>query len=116
VIKLYGIKQCDTMKRARAWLDGHGVAYEFHDYKLAGIERAQLVRWSRQVGWEALLNRSGTTFRSLPEVDKAGLDEARALSLMQRQPSMIRRPVLEQGGQIIVGFDPARYSSLQRGA
>jgi arsenate reductase (glutaredoxin) len=104
------------MKKARAWLDDHDVAYEFHDYKLAGIERAQLARWCRQVGWEQLLNRKGTTFRKLAEADKAGLDEARALTLMQQQPSMIRRPVLEGEAQLIVGFTPELYATLKRGA
>jgi arsenate reductase len=108
-VTIYGIKNCDTMKKARAWLDGHGVVYGFHDYKPAGIERARLEGWAHVVGWEKLLNCAGTTFRSLPEAQKAGLTEAKALSLMLAQPSMIKRPVLEAGGEIIVGFDPTAY-------
>jgi len=108
---LYGIKNCDTMKKARTWLDQHGVAYEFHDYKVAGIERARLERWSKQVGWEVLLNRAGTTFRKLPESDKQGLSAAKAIALMLQQPSMIKRPVLEFDGRLLVGFKPDSYAS-----
>jgi arsenate reductase len=109
-ITIYGIKNCDTMKKARAWLDRRGVAYEFHDYKAAGIEREQLARWEKKVGWETLLNRAGTTFRKLPDQDKAGLDANKALALMLKQPSMIKRPVLELGGgRLLVGFQPERY-------
>lgn len=107
---LYGIKACDTMKKARAWLDERGVAYAFHDYKTAGIERAKLEGWARQVGWEVLLNRSGTTFRALPDDKKQGLGEAKAVELMAAQPSMIKRPVVETGGGLIVGFKPERYA------
>jgi arsenate reductase len=110
-ITLHGIKACDTMKKARAWLDGRGVAYAFHDYKAAGIDRATLEGWARRVGWEALLNRAGTTFRKLPEADKQDLTEARAIALMLAQPSMIRRPVLVAGATMLVGFDPARYAA-----
>jgi Spx/MgsR family transcriptional regulator len=113
-ITLYGIKNCDTMKRARAWLDGHGVQYAFHDYKAAGIEPAVLRRWCGEVGWETLLNRSGTTFRKLPEPQKTGLDERKAVSLMLAQPSMIKRPVLEHGKRLLVGFQPAVYEELLR--
>ena len=109
-ITIYGIKNCDTMKKARAWLDGHGVAYAFHDYKVAGIDRARLEAWAGTVGWEALVNRAGTTFRKLPDADKAGLDEARAFDLMMAQPSIIKRPVLEWGGEILVGFKPDVYA------
>ncbi len=108
---IYGIKACDTMKRARAWLDGHGVDHAFHDYKTQGIAAAKLAEWVRAVGWEALLNRSGTTFRKLPDADKAGLDEARAMRLMLAQPSMIRRPVLEGDGRLLVGFKPESYAA-----
>jgi len=108
-VTIYGIKNCDTMKKARAWLDGHGVAYGFHDYKAAGIERGKLAGWARSIGWERLLNRAGTTFRKLPEEQKAGITGTRALALMLDQPSMIKRPVLEVGGKVIVGFDPATY-------
>ena len=108
---IYGIKNCDTMKKARTWLDQHGVQYGFHDYKTAGIERARLEGWCRQVGWEVLLNRSGTTFRKLPEADRNDLDERKAVALMLAQPSMIKRPVLEHGGKIMVGFNPATYQA-----
>ena len=107
--KIYGIKACDTMKKARTWLDEHGVRYEFHDYKAAGIDAASLKRWSAQVGWETLLNRSGTTFRKLPEAQKEGLDERKAIALMVAQPSMIKRPVLEVSGKLLVGFKPEIY-------
>jgi arsenate reductase len=107
---IYGIKACDTMKKARAWLDERGVAYGFHDYKAAGIDAARLKRWTGEVGWETLLNRSGTTFRGLPEADKQGLDEAKAIALMVRQPSMIKRPVLETDNGLLVGFKPERYA------
>ena len=108
-VTIYGIKNCDTMKKARAWLDGHGVAYGFHDYKAAGIERGRLEEWARSVGWERLLNRAGTTFRKLPDDQKEGITGSKALALMLDQPSMIKRPVLEVGGKVIVGFDPATY-------
>jgi arsenate reductase (glutaredoxin) len=109
---IYGIKNCDTMKKARAWLDGHGVAYAFHDYKTEGVERAALQAWSKAVGWEVLLNRAGTTFRKLPDADKTALTEAKAIALMQAQPSMIKRPVLDLGGRLIVGFKPETYAQL----
>jgi arsenate reductase len=108
---IYGIKACDTMQKARAWLGDHGVAYDFHDYKTQGIDRARLENWSRQVGWEVLLNRSGTTFRKLPDTDKTGLNEAKAIGLMLAQPSMIRRPVLEADGGLIVGFKAETYAA-----
>ena len=108
-ITLYGIKNCDTMKKARTWLDSHGVQYEFHDYKAAGIESDVLQRWVAEVGWEVLLNRAGTTFRKLPDAQKTGLNERKAISLMVAQPSMIKRPVLENGKRLLVGFDPAVY-------
>ncbi|MET0877209.1 MAG: ArsC family reductase [Tardiphaga sp.] len=108
-ITIYGIKNCDTMKKARAWLDGHGVAYGFHDYKSEGITPAKLSEWARAVGWETLLNRAGTTFRKLDEADKAGLTEAKAIALMLAQPSMIKRPVLDIGGKLLVGFKPEIY-------
>jgi arsenate reductase len=109
-ITLYGIKACDTMKKARTWLDSHGVRYEFHDYKASGIDAALLARWSKQVGWETLLNRNGTTFRKLPEAQKTALNERKALDLMRAQPSMIKRPVLEAGTRILVGFKPESYA------
>ena len=110
-ITIYGIKNCDTMKKARSWLDGHGVAYGFHDYKTAGIERGRLEGWAAKVGWESLLNRAGTTFRKLPDKDKAALDAGRAVALMLDQPSMIKRPVLDLGGgKLLVGFKPEIYA------
>lgn len=108
-ITIYGIKNCDTMKKARAWLEAKGVACDFHDYKAAGVDRARLEGWARKVGWEVLLNRAGTTFRKLPDKDKAGLDEKKAIALMMAQPSMIKRPVLETGGQLLVGFKAEQY-------
>ena len=112
-VTIYGIKNCDTMKKARAWLDKHGVAYTFHDYKTAGIERAQLEQWSKKVGWETLLNRAGTTFKKLPDKDKGGITQAKALALMLKQPSMIKRPVLEAGGKkLLVGFEPEQYAAI----
>ncbi len=111
-ITVYGIKNCDTMKKARAWLDKHGVAYAFHDYKTAGIERDRLEAWEKKCGWETLLNRAGTTFRQLPDKDKANLNAKAALALMLKQPSMIKRPVLELGGgKILIGFAPERYQN-----
>jgi Spx/MgsR family transcriptional regulator len=111
-ITIYGIKNCDTMKKARAWLDKRGVDYAFHDYKTAGIERERLERWEKKVGWEKLLNRAGMTFRKLPDKDRAGLDAKKALALMVKQPSMIKRPVLDLGsGKLLVGFSPELYSA-----
>ncbi len=110
---IYGIPNCDTMKKARAWLESHGVAYEFHDYKKAGIERSKLEAWLKAVGWEVLLNRAGTTFRKLPESAKSGLTEAKATRLMLEQPSMIKRPVLERGKTLLVGFNPEKYAALK---
>ena len=100
------------MKKARAWLDAHGVACDFHDYKASGIDVETLRGWARQVGWETLLNRAGTTFRKLPDADKADLDEAKAIALMVAQPSMIKRPVLDSDGALTVGFKPDRYAAL----
>jgi Spx/MgsR family transcriptional regulator len=112
LITIYGIKNCDTMKKARAWLDKHGIDYGFHDYKTVGIEHAQLEQWVKQVGWETLLNRAGTTFRKLPDKDKNGLDGRKAIALMLREPSMIKRPVLDLGrGKVLVGFAPDTYSA-----
>ena len=108
-VTIYGIKNCDTMKKARAWLDGKGVAYDFHDYKTAGIERSRLEGWVSKVGWQTLLNRAGTTFRKLPDKDKEGLTEKKAIALMLSQPSMIKRPVLEAGSKLLVGFKAEAY-------
>lgn len=106
---LYGIPNCDTVKKARAWLDAHGVAHAFHDYRKAGVPADLLRAWVAQLGWEALLNRSGTTFRKLPETERADLDAERAVALMLAHPSAIRRPVLVAGDTLLVGFAPARY-------
>ena len=115
-ITIYGIKNCDTMKKARAWLDKQGVEYAFHDYKTAGIDRERLDRWSKKVGWETLLNRAGTTFRKLPDKDKATVDEKKAVALMLDQPSMIKRPVLDLGGgKLLVGFKPELYAEAVPG-
>lgn len=111
-VVIHGIRNCDTMKKARAWLDARGVAHAFHDYRTAGIDRATLEAWAREVGWERLLNRAGTTFRKLPEQARQDLTEARAIELMLAEPAMIRRPVLRAGeGALLVGFDPARYAT-----
>jgi arsenate reductase len=111
VATIYGIKNCDTMKKARAWLDHRGIPYDFHDYKSAGIERSRLERWAHEVGWETLLNRAGTTFRKLPDAAKHGLTGSKALALMLEQPSMIKRPVLDVGGRLLVGFKPEQYET-----
>ena len=110
---IYGIKNCETMNKARAWLDKNGVDYAFHDYKTAGIDRERLERWSEKVGWETLLNRAGTTFRKLPDKDKAALNTKKAVALMLAQPSMIKRPVLDLGGgKLLVGFAPEQYEAV----
>ena len=109
---LYGIRNCDTVKKARAWLDQRGVEYRFHDYKVAGIDMARLDRWCREAGWEALLNRAGTTFRNLPPSRRESLDQGQAMALMLAQPSVIKRPVVELNGKLIVGFKPDVYESL----
>ncbi len=113
-VTIYGIRNCDTMKKARAWLDAHGVAYAFHDYAKSGITKAQLASWAADVGWERLCNRAGTTFKKLPEADTRDLTEAKALDLMIGKPSMIKRPVLtidSRGGErIMVGFSPDAYA------
>jgi arsenate reductase len=108
-VTIYGIKNCDTMKKARAWLDARGVVYAFHDYKGAGIERGMLEGWAKQTGWETLLNRAGRTFRALPEKEQQGVSEKKAIALMAAQPSMIKRPVLDVDGKLTVGFKPEQY-------
>jgi arsenate reductase (glutaredoxin) len=116
-ITIYGIKNCDTMKKARTWLDQAGVAHDFHDYKTAGIDRARLEGWVTELGWEMVLNRAGTTFRALPDEAKQNLDAEKAVDLMLEQPSMIKRPVLDLGGgEILVGFAPATYAAAIGGA
>lgn len=116
MITLYGIKNCDTMKKARIWLDAKGVAFGFHDYKAIGIDSASLERWVKEHGWETVLNRAGTTFRALPDADKQGLDAGKAVALMLAQPAMIKRPVLDLGnGRTIVGFRPEVYEAALSG-
>jgi arsenate reductase len=110
-VVIHGIKACDTMKKAQTWLEAHGVPFAFHDYKKAGIAADKLRDWAGQVGWEALLNKSGTTFRALSEADKQGLDADKAIALMAAQPSMIKRPVLETADGLIVGFKPETYAA-----
>lgn len=110
-VTIYGIHNCDTMKKARAWLESHDIHYVFHDYKKAGIDQARLEAWSKKVGWEKLLNRAGTTFRKLPDADKTNVDETKAIALMLAQPSLIKRPVLDLGrGKLLVGFKPEIYA------
>ncbi len=111
-ITIYGIKNCDTMKKARAWLDKKGVGYDFHDYKVKGIDKAKLEGWAKKAGWETLINRAGLTFKKLPDKQKEGLTERKAIALMLKQPSMIKRPVLEfGGGKLLVGFKPEEYAA-----
>lgn len=109
-VTMYGIKNCDTIRKARAWLDEHAIHYAFHDYKTADIDPARLARWIEMAGWETVLNRAGTTFRKLPDADKVDLDAGKATALMLAQPSMIKRPVLEHPGGILIGFAPERYA------
>jgi len=108
---LYGIKACDTMKKARTWLDEQGVSYAFHDYKVSAIDRASLQKWCAEHGWEKVLNRAGTTFRKLDEAQKADLDQDKAIELMLAQPSMIKRPVLDLGDRTLIGFKPELYAA-----
>jgi Spx/MgsR family transcriptional regulator len=110
-ITIHGIPNCDTMKKARTWLEGRGIAYDFHDYKKAGISAGRLDAWADAVGWEVLLNKAGTTFRKLPDSDKAGIDRAKAIALMVEQPSLIKRPVLEYPGGLLVGFKPDAWAA-----
>lgn len=110
-ITMYGIKNCDTIKKARTWLEDRSVGYDFHDYKAAGIDKATLTGWAGKVGWEVLLNRAGTTFKKLDDADKADIDQAKAIALMEAQPSMIKRPVLDVDGDLLVGFKPDAYQA-----
>jgi arsenate reductase len=107
---VYGIKNCDTMKKAFAWLDAHEVAYEFHDYKKAGVPAAKLKDWAKRAGWEKLINARGPTWRKIPEPERTGLNESRALALLEANSSAIRRPILEAGGALLIGFDPDEFS------
>ena len=111
-VTIYGIRNCDTMKKARLWLDQNGIAYRFHDYKAEGIDADHLSRWCEKAGWEKVLNRAGTTFRALPDEARAGLDRDRAIALMLAQPSMIKRPVLEDGEKLEIGFKPDLYAAF----
>jgi arsenate reductase len=113
VATLYGIRNCDTVKKARAWLEEKGVEYRFHDYKVSGVERDRLKRWARDVGWQKLVNRTGTTFRKLPDPEKVLSTLEDAVALMMAQPSVIKRPVLELGDKLVVGFQPELYESLK---
>jgi arsenate reductase len=110
-VTIHGIKNCDTMKKARTWLDGHGIAYRFHDYKAEGIDAASLGRWCDALGWETVLNRAGTTFRALTDAEKQDIDQTKAIALMLAQPSMIKRPVLDLDGRFIAGFKPDIYAA-----
>ena len=111
-ITIYGIKACDTMKKARAWLDANGIDYRFHDYKTEGIDKKTLENWVRDLGWETVLNRAGTTFRKLPEQSRENLDDSKAIALMLAQPSMIKRPLLDTGGRLLAGFKPEIYAGF----
>ena len=108
-IKLYGIPNCDTVKKARIFLEGQGIAFDFHDYKKQGADAATLAHWCDALGWDSVLNRAGTTFRKLPDADKAGLDQARAIALMVAQPSLIKRPIVEYPGGLLLGFKPDEW-------
>ena len=110
-IEFYGIPNCDTVKKARKWLEAEGIDYTFHDYKKEGADPARLARWSDEAGWEKLLNTRGTTFRKLPEAERANVDRDKAIALMVQQPSMIKRPVVQHEGGLLVGFDPAAWSA-----
>jgi len=109
--KVYGIRNCDTMKKALAWLESRKVAYDFHDYKKEGIGAPKLKEWAARAGWEKLANTRGTTWRKIPDAQKAGLTEARALALLAQNPSAIRRPIVEHGSKLLVGFDPAQFAA-----
>ncbi|WP_426166359.1 ArsC family reductase [Sandarakinorhabdus sp. DWP1-3-1] len=114
-LTLHGIKNCDTVKKARAWLDARGVAYRFHDYKASGADAADLNAWVAALGWETVLNRAGTTFRGLADADKAGIDADKAVALMLAQPSLIKRPMLVGDGVLLAGFKPEVYEATIRG-
>lgn len=115
MVTLYGIRNCDTMKKAWSWLDAHGVAYSFHDYRAAGIDRTRLEAWCRELGWEKVLNKASTTFRELPDADKQGLDAGKAVALMLAQPTMIKRPVLDLGDRRLLAFKPEVYAAAFAG-
>jgi Spx/MgsR family transcriptional regulator len=112
MITLYGIPNCDTIKKARQWLDAHKINYRFHDYRKDGITAAQLKTWAAELGWEALLNRRGTTWRKLSETEREGINKTRAIALMAAQPAMIKRPLLDTGTHKLLGYDPDEYNKL----
>ena len=114
-VKIYGIKSCDTMKKAFTWLEANRVEYEFHDYKKAGVPVSNLKDWSRRAGWEKLVNTRGTTFKKVPEGERVNLDEARALQLLEKYPSAIKRPVVEAGSKVLVGFDATEFAATLKG-
>jgi arsenate reductase len=111
-LKVYGIRNCDTMKKAFAWLEAHKIDYELHDYKKVGVPAGKLKEWAGRAGWEKLVNTRGPTWRKIPDAQKAGLNEARALALLERNTSAIRRPIVEAGNRLLVGFDPAEFERL----
>lgn len=111
-VKIYGIKACDTMKKAFTWLEGNGVDYEFHDYKKAGAPEANLRKWVKELGWENVINRRGTTWRKLPEAERDGMDAEGAVAAAMANPSMIKRPLLEKGKLLELGFKPERYEDI----
>lgn len=116
MITVYGIRNCTTMKRAFAWFEEHGIDYVFHDYKKSGVPRADLERWAERLGWRTLLNSQGPTWRKLPDADKADLTPEKLMALVAAHPSLIRRPVVEAGEQLLVGFDPALFAKALRDA
>ncbi len=110
-VTVYGIPNCDTVKKARTWLDAQGIAYAFHDYKKAGADAGKLAQWCAAAGWEKVLNRAGTTFKKLPDADKADLDAAKAVAVMAANPSSIKRPIVEHPGGLLVGFKPDEWAA-----
>jgi arsenate reductase (glutaredoxin) len=112
MVRIYGIKNCDTMKKAFAWLDAHKVAYEFHDYKKDGVPAGKLATWAKRAGWEKLANMRGPTWRKIPDAQKEQLDERRALKLLEQNASAIRRPIVEAGDRLLIGFDDLREAGL----
>ena len=114
-VTIYGIPNCDTVKKARTWLDTNGIAHAFHDYKKAGVDAGQLARWCDALGWETVLNRAGTTFKKLPEARRSALDQTKAIALMLEQPSMIKRPVVEHPNGLLIGFKAAEWEAALRG-
>lgn len=110
-ITLYGIPNCDTVKKARTWLDQQGIAYDFHDYKKAGVTAAKVKAWCKALGWETVLNRAGTTYRKLPDEAKDGLTQAKAIALLVEHPSMIKRPIVEHEGGLLIGFKQPEWEA-----